>query len=222
VKVNKFLEEVKNTCINEGNVRPRIQGPPFTERIDHDCQKESRPKAPLPSDKNSSGENQHPAAFPVVGIGASAWGLEALEQLFKAMPGNIGMAFVVIQHLSPTHKSIMGSLLAKHTSLAMVEIEDGLTVEPDHVYLAPPGRNVALINRTFQLLEPVETRGIGVTSFFRDTEPSKMLQKVLPELLRNRAPIGPFGSGWPDAPPEKSLFPGHPPAGGHGKVTESF
>jgi two-component system, chemotaxis family, CheB/CheR fusion protein len=130
----------------------------------------------------------------VVGIGASAGGLEALEQLFKAMPTNTGMAFVVIQHLSPNHKSIMGSLLAKHTSLAMAEIEDGLTVEADHVYLAPPGKNVALINRTFQLLEPVETRGMALPiDFFFRSMSEEMSEKAICIVLSGTASDGTLG-----------------------------
>jgi two-component system CheB/CheR fusion protein len=64
--------------------------------------------------------------FPVVGLGASAGGLEALEIFFSHMPTESGMGFVIIQHLSPTHKSIMGSLLAKDTQMKILEIKDGM------------------------------------------------------------------------------------------------
>ena len=68
--------------------------------------------------------------LPIVGIGASAGGLETLNAFFSIMPPDSGMAFVVIQHLSPKHKSIMASLLDKHTQMSVVQIEDGTRVEP--------------------------------------------------------------------------------------------
>jgi two-component system CheB/CheR fusion protein len=83
--------------------------------------------------------------FPIVGIGASAGGLEALEAFFSHMPSDANIAFVVIQHLSPKHKSIMGSLLAKYTQMEVLELKDGMKVEPNRVYLNPPDKNVIII-----------------------------------------------------------------------------
>jgi two-component system CheB/CheR fusion protein len=107
--------------------------------------------------------------FPIVGIGASAGGLEALEGLFSRMPLDATMAFVIIQHLDPKHKSIMGTLLRKHTKMKIVEIEDGVRVEPNCVYLRPPNKDVTIINRTLQLMDPQEGHGARLTidSFFR-------------------------------------------------------
>lgn len=76
----------------------------------------------------------------IVGVGASAGGLDAFSQLLKALPAETGMAFVFVQHLPPSHKSMMVPLLTKHTSMPVREAEDGLTVEADHVYMIPPGR----------------------------------------------------------------------------------
>ncbi|WP_404419381.1 chemotaxis protein CheB [Marinospirillum sp.] len=76
--------------------------------------------------------------FFVVGIGASAGGLEALEQFFKACPETTGAAFVVVQHLSPDHKSIMHDLLARYTRMPIQVVEDGMVLQPNHVYLIPP------------------------------------------------------------------------------------
>jgi two-component system CheB/CheR fusion protein len=70
----------------------------------------------------------------VVGIGASAGGLEALERLFTGMPADTGLAFVVVQHLSPDHKSLMVELLSKHTTMRVKRGEDEMAVEPDTVY----------------------------------------------------------------------------------------
>ena len=100
--------------------------------------------------------------FPVIGIGASAGGLETLNALFSIMPADSNMAFVVIQHLSPQHKSIMASLLEKQTQMVVSEIEDGATVEPNHVYLNPPGKNVAIFNRRLHLMEPVKSNSINL------------------------------------------------------------
>jgi len=107
--------------------------------------------------------------FPIVGIGASAGGLETLNAFFSIMPSDSNMAFVVIQHLSPQHKSIMASLVDKHTRMTVAQIEDGTRVEPNHVYLNPPGKNVAIFNRRLHLLEPVKTSTINmpVDFFFR-------------------------------------------------------
>jgi two-component system, chemotaxis family, CheB/CheR fusion protein len=93
-------------------------------------------------------------AFPVVGIGASAGGLEALESFFDHLPAAPGLALVIIQHLSPKHKSIMGQILQRHTSLPVRDVEDGLEVAPDTVYFNSPDREVAIFNGKFQLTEP--------------------------------------------------------------------
>ena len=74
----------------------------------------------------------------IIGIGASAGGLEALQQFFSYMPNNSGLSFVVIQHLSPDYKSLMADILGKHTEMAVYQAENGTPVEPDTVYLIPP------------------------------------------------------------------------------------
>ncbi|MBL8744064.1 MAG: histidine kinase, partial [Myxococcales bacterium] len=80
----------------------------------------------------------------VVGIGASAGGLEALEQLFAEMPPATGLAFVVVQHLSPDFRSVMDELLARRTSIPVTLVEDGVAVEPDHIYLIPPKKEMII------------------------------------------------------------------------------
>src|SRR5262245_27866437 len=81
---------------------------------------------------------------PVVGIGASAGGLEALEQLFEKMPRETGMAYVVLQHLSPDFESRMDELLARKTSIPVHIVTDGVVVEPDHIYLIPPRKEMII------------------------------------------------------------------------------
>jgi len=78
--------------------------------------------------------------FPIVALGASAGGLEALTQLFEKMPDDTGMAFVVVQHLDPRHRSILAELLAKSTPMPVIEATEGMEVEPDHVYVIPPNK----------------------------------------------------------------------------------
>src|SRR5574337_255594 len=108
-------------------------------------------------------------AFPIVGIGASAGGLEAIEGFFAHMPSGTNMAFVIIQHLAPKYKSIMGTLLEKYTKMKIEEVKDGMKVEPNCVYLNPPHNDVAIMNRTFQLIEPTETHTarLPIDFFFR-------------------------------------------------------
>jgi two-component system, chemotaxis family, CheB/CheR fusion protein len=107
--------------------------------------------------------------FPIVGIGASAGGLEALETFFKAMPPDAGIGFVVVVHLDPKHISILSGLLQKHTPMPVCQIEDGMRVEPDHVYVIPPNRDLTIFHGTLQLMDLVQPRGVNlpVDSFFR-------------------------------------------------------
>ena len=76
--------------------------------------------------------------FHIVGIGASAGGLESLERLFTHLPADTGMAFVVLQHLSPDFRSLMDELLGRRTSMPIRQAESDMAVEPNTVYLLPP------------------------------------------------------------------------------------
>ena len=98
----------------------------------------------------------------VVGIGASAGGLEALEQFFGAVPENSALAFIVIQHLSPDFKSLMVELLERHTSLAVQRIENDMLLEPGKIYLNPPRHNVLLNEGRFRLIEQEESGGLNM------------------------------------------------------------
>ncbi len=109
------------------------------------------------NDAASAGENTHskPAArvessragisdFHVVGVGASAGGLEALESFFSPMPADTGMAFVVVQHLSPDFRSVMDELLARWTQIPIHRVVDGMQVEPNAIYLIPPKKDMII------------------------------------------------------------------------------
>ena len=106
----------------------------------------------------SSGATSRPP-FPVVGIGASAGGLEACTALLKALPVNPGMAFVLVQHLDPHHESILHKLLSRTTEMPVIQVEDGVVLERDHVYVIPPNKDIAVRERTLRLLSRRRTAG---------------------------------------------------------------
>ena len=87
----------------------------------------------------------------VVGIGASAGGLEALQQLLTFLPSNTGMAFVIIQHLAPNHKSLLVDILGKYSAMPVQEITDGMHVERNHIYMIPPKHNVEIVSDVLRL-----------------------------------------------------------------------
>ena len=111
------------------------------------------------------------ASFPIVGLGASAGGLAAIEAFFAAMPTDkeIGMAFVVVQHLDPNHKSILMDLVKRYTKMQVYKVEDGMEVQPNCTYVIPPNRDMAFINGKLHLLEPSAPRGLRlpIDYFFR-------------------------------------------------------
>lgn len=90
-------------------------------------------------------------SFPVVAIGASAGGLEAFKDFFLALPPDTGMAFVLIQHLDPSHESMLTEIIAKATTIPVEEVRSGTLILPDHVYVIPPNTLMALSNGGFQL-----------------------------------------------------------------------
>ncbi|MEI8344829.1 MAG: chemotaxis protein CheB [Candidatus Omnitrophota bacterium] len=110
-------------------------------------------------------------SFPIVGIGASAGGLAAFEAFFSGMPTDRdpGMAFVVVQHLAPDHKSILTELIRRYTRMQVFEVEDGMRVQPNCTYIIPPNRDMAFLNGVLQLLEPSAQRGqrLPIDFFFR-------------------------------------------------------
>ena len=119
--------------------------------------------------------------FPIVGIGASAGGLAAFEAFFSGMHGDVnpGMAFVLVQHLSPDHKSMLAELIRHYTGMEVFEVEDGMTVKPNRVYIIPPNRDMVYINGTLQLFEPTTPRGQRL--------PVDILFRSLAHDLRERA-----------------------------------
>lgn len=103
-----------------------------------------------------------PASIHYVGIGASAGGLEAIESFFTNMPPDSGMAFIVVQHLSPDYKSLMVELLSKKTSMPVHRAEDAMEVLPNHVYLIPPKKNLTIFHGKLLLSDQDHSRGINL------------------------------------------------------------
>ena len=107
--------------------------------------------------------------FYIVGVGASAGGLEALEKFFDNMRPDSGMAFVVIQHLSPDFKSLMDELLRRHTAMAIHRVEDGMVVEPNAIYLIPPKKDMIISGGRLLLTDKDPSQGFSlpIDTFFR-------------------------------------------------------
>ena len=111
------------------------------------------------------------ADFPIVGIGASAGGLAAFEAFFSGMPANQDpeMAFILVQHLAPDHKSILTQLIQHYTRMVVSEVEDGMEIQVNHTYIIPPNCDMAILNGKLQLLTPSLPHGqrSPIDFFFR-------------------------------------------------------
>lgn len=120
-------------------------------------------------DRKKSASSQ--LKFPIVGIGASAGGLAAFEAFFSGMPADKdpGMAFVLVQHLDPNHKSILVDLIRRYTRMQVFEVTDGMEVEINCAYIIPPNRDMAFLNGSLHLLEPTAPRGqrLPIDFFFQ-------------------------------------------------------
>ena len=123
--------------------------------------KSSSPHRPLNSGKTVSPKIAAPPAshgFPIVGIGASAGGLEALEQFLGHVPAGSGMAFVVVTHLDPTRKGIMPELPQRATKMKVFQIRDRTEIQPDCVYVIPPNKDLSLLHGVLHSLAPAAAR----------------------------------------------------------------
>lgn len=109
-----------------------------------------------PTDGNES------LPFLVVAIGASAGGLEAFTELLRSLPVDTGMAFILIQHLDPKHRSILSELIAKETKMPALEVTNGLHLQPNHVYVIPPNANMTLSDHTLRLEKRQENTGVNM------------------------------------------------------------
>jgi two-component system CheB/CheR fusion protein len=147
---------------------------------------EVEPSVPAPAER---------PRFGVVGIGASAGGLEALQAFFSAMPSDSGMAFVVIQHLDPTHESLTAELLARHTAMPTVQVREEMHLEPDHVYVIPPHSHLTTSGGRLHLTEPVERRGVRVPiDFFLRSLADDQRERAVAVILSGTGTDGTLGA----------------------------
>ena len=118
---------------------------------------QAEPTTPVPATPTSEAD---PARFPIVGIGASAGGLDAFRKLFSTMPADSGLAFVLIPHLDPTRDSLMVDLIARSTAMPVIEANENMLVEADHVYVLPPNKYMTIGGGKLHLTGPVERGGM--------------------------------------------------------------
>src|SRR6187455_3446495 len=97
--------------------------------------------------------------FPVVGVGASAGGIDALKRMLPKLEAGCGMAFVVVQHLAPSHGSVLGELLARSSSLPVAQIETDTEVQPGHIYVIPPNTSLTIHDGRLRLAPLIAARG---------------------------------------------------------------
>jgi two-component system, chemotaxis family, CheB/CheR fusion protein len=123
----------------------------------------------------TTSEREKNRGFPIVGIGASAGGLDAFKKFFGKMPADSGAAFVVVPHLDPTHESLMVELLARQTKMPVCEARDAMSIEPNRVYVIPPNRYLTIVAGKLQLSAPVERHGspTAIDFFFRSLAAEK-------------------------------------------------
>ncbi len=122
-----------------------------------------------PTTEERSTPAEQAAAFPIVGIGASAGGLQALQQLLQALPPDTGMGFIIVQHLSPDHASSLAEILGRSTTMPVCEVREEPEVKANHVYVIPPGRSMLIAEGRLRLLPlPQERRFVhhGIDQFF--------------------------------------------------------
>ena len=137
---------------------------------------------------------KHHPATPIIGIGASAGGLEAIEGLLAHLPADINAALVIVQHLDPKHKSLMGELLRPRTPLKIIEIEDGLHPEANCIYINPPNRLVAICDHTLRLLEPEKKQYTRMPiDFFMQQLADDLKEKAIAIILSGTGTDGTIG-----------------------------
>ncbi len=135
-----------------------------------------------------------PLHFPVVALGASAGGLDAFRKLFDALPADSGMAFILIQHLDPTHASMMVDLLASHTTMQIRQAADGMTLEPGHVYVIPPAAYLSIQRRAFKLSAPQERHGARLPfDFFLRSLAAELGERAICVILSGTGADGSLG-----------------------------
>lgn len=147
--------------------------------------------------KSTEGTGVRPAnnkLVPVVGIGASAGGLDALKKLFDAMPDQPELAFVLVQHLDPTHESMMVDLLSRHTRMKVVQVTNEMAIEANTLYIIPPNRDLAMVNGHLILTEPSQRRGFRMPiDYFLRSLAEDMKERAICIILSGTGSDGTLG-----------------------------
>ena len=130
----------------------------------------------------------------VIGMGASAGGLEALQSFFANMPSNSGAAFVVVQHLSPDYKSLMAEILGKYTGMTVIQAEEGMAVEPDAVYLIPPKHNLTFRNGRLFLMPHVHSGLNHPIDIFFESLATEMKERAVAVIFSGTGSDGTNGT----------------------------
>src|SRR5882757_1182964 len=150
-----------------------------------------RPRRRSPSRRGSALAHDN---FPVVGLGASAGGLDAARRLLTGLPPSSGMAFILIQHLDPTHPSMMVDLLAGHTPMTVQQAADGMPLEREHVYLIPPGSYLSIRDGALRLSEPLERHGARLPyDFFLRSLAEELGERAICVILSGTGGDGSLG-----------------------------
>ena len=146
-------------------------------------------------DKNKKADSsENKLNFPVVGIGASAGGLEAVTALLHDLPTNTGMAFVLVQHLAPTHESMLTELLARETTMPVQEITNGMTIHPNHFYVIPPNTNLGLLHGILHLMPRGDEKGQHLPiDFFLRSLAKEQSSRAIGVILSGSASDGVLG-----------------------------
>jgi two-component system CheB/CheR fusion protein len=152
MKKQSNLQDKKPKKVKAASIAVKVKPASKAERV--------RPKA---SSRSAASQ------FPIVGIGASAGGLEALELFLKNVPAASGLAFVIIQHMDPTYKGILVELLGRITPMKVIQVIDHTRIQPDCVYVIPPNKDMSILRGVLLLLDPISPRGLRlpINFFFR-------------------------------------------------------
>src|SRR4029453_466834 len=149
--------QVRATTRPGGRSKKRTAGTPVAQAGRSGAAGTGARGAMSPADREAAGR-QVPRA--IVGLGSSAGGLDALRRFFHSMPSDSGMAFVLVQHLDPTHPSMIADLLGRYTAMSVVQVDADMPVEANHVYCLPPGRYLSVSAGTLRLTDPIETGSV--------------------------------------------------------------
>jgi two-component system, chemotaxis family, CheB/CheR fusion protein len=162
--------------------------------MNHNPLPENRGETPDPAVANPSPDSQVTGAFPIIGIGASAGGFEALEQFMSRLPVDCGMAIVIVQHLDPTRKGLMPELLQRVTAMKVTQVKDRTRVRPDNVYVIPPNKDLSILRGVLHLSEPAEKRGRRLPiDFFLHTLAKDRGQRAVGVILSGMGSDGTAG-----------------------------